>query len=69
MRKKKERAKKVYVAMKPKIILKVAQAVDGEGASYSEASFGRLDWECAHCSKAMHVWAQKVGCPLPLLPL
>ena len=31
--------------MKPKITLKVAQAVDNEGASSSEPSLGRLDWE------------------------
>ena len=31
--------------MKPKITLKVAQAVDNEGASFSEASLGRSDWE------------------------
>ena len=33
------------MVMKPKIILKVAQAVDNEGASLSEASLGCSDWE------------------------
>ena len=45
MRKKKERAKKIHVVMKPKITLKVVQAVDSEGTSYSNASLGRSDWE------------------------
>ena len=43
--KKKERVKKIPVVMKPKILLKVAQAVDSEAMSYSEASLGRSDWE------------------------
>ena len=33
------------MVMKLKITLKVAQAVDNEGASFSEASLGRSDWE------------------------
>ena len=43
--KKKERAKKIPTVMKPKITLKVAQAVDSEATSYSEASLGHSDWE------------------------
>ena len=31
------------MVMKPKITLKVAQAIDNEGASFSEASLGRSD--------------------------
>ena len=38
-------AKKISMLMKPKITLKVAKAVDNEGASFSEASLGRLVWE------------------------
>ena len=33
------------MVMKPKITLTVAHAVDNEGASFSEASLGRSDWE------------------------
>ena len=33
------------MVMKPKITLKVAQAVHNEGASFSEASLGHSDWE------------------------
>ena len=33
------------MSMKPKITLKVAKAVDNEGASFSEASLGRSDGE------------------------
>ena len=43
--KKKERAKKLPVVMKPKITLKVAQAVDSKATSYCEASLGRSHWE------------------------
>ena len=45
MRKKRGRAKKIPMVMKPKITLKVAKAVDNESASFSEASLGRSDWE------------------------
>ena len=41
--KKKGRAKQLAMAMKPKITLKVAQAVDNE--SFSKATLGRSDWE------------------------
>ena len=43
--KKKERAKRIPVVMKPKITLKVAHAVDSQATSYSEASLSRSDWE------------------------
>ena len=43
--KKKGRAKKIPMVMKPKITLKVAKAVDNKSASFSEASLGRPDWE------------------------
>ena len=43
--KKKGRAKKVPMVMKPKITLKVPKAADNESASFSEASLGRSDWE------------------------
>ena len=43
--KKKGRAKKIPIVMKPKITLKVAKAVDNESASFSEASLGRSDWD------------------------
>ena len=39
------RARKIPMLMKPKITLKVAHAVDNEGASFFEASLGCLDWE------------------------
>ena len=43
--KKKRQAKKIPMVMKPKMKLKkVAQAVDNEGASFSEASLGRSVW-------------------------
>ena len=43
--KKKGRAKKIPMVMKPKITLKVAKVADNESASFSEASLGRSDWE------------------------
>ena len=43
--KKKGRAKKIPMVMKPKITLKVAQVVDNEGAPFFEAPLGRSDWE------------------------
>ena len=43
--KKRGRAKKIPMLMKPKMTLKVAHAVDNEGASFSEASLGRSNWE------------------------
>ena len=43
--KRKGRAKKIPMVMKPKITLKVEKAVDSESASFSEASLGRSDWE------------------------
>ena len=43
--KKRGQAKKIPMVMKPKITLKVAQAVGNEGAPFSEASLGRSDWE------------------------
>ena len=45
MPKKRSVPKKVPAVMKPKISLKVAQAVDSKATSYSEASLGRSDWE------------------------
>ena len=43
--KEKGRAKKIPMVMKHKITLKVAKAVDNEGASFFEASPGSSDWE------------------------
>ena len=43
--KKRRRAKKIPMVMKPKITLKVANTVDNERASFYEASLGRSDWE------------------------
>ena len=45
MRKKGAIQKKIPLLTNPRIILKVAQAVDNEGASSSEASLACSDWE------------------------
>ena len=43
--KKKGRAKKISMVMKPKITLKAARPLDNEGASFSEACVGRSNWQ------------------------
>ena len=43
--KKKGRAKKIPMVMKPQITLKVAKVGDNESASFSEASLCRSDWD------------------------